>query len=118
MRDSDAGLSGIRIVERSWLAKLAAKKLNAPRVAMVLGRTIHLSGVSRAQFLHHPAWVAHELAHVEQFRRYGTPRFVLLYLLESLLRGYHDNRFEVEARKAEHLDRAFQEACEEAGRPA
>jgi len=66
---------------------------------MVLGRTVHLSGASEAQFLSNPTWVAHELVHVAQFQRYGTARFLLLYLLESARRGYHLNRFEVEARE-------------------
>jgi len=68
---------------------------------MVLGCTVHLSGASEAQFLSNPTWVAHELAHVAQFRQYGTLRFAVLYLLESARRGYHLNRFEVEARRAE-----------------
>ncbi len=91
----------VRIVERSWLAWIAGRRLRANRVAMVLGRTIHLSGLTREEFLARPRWVAHELAHVEQYRRYGTARFVLLYLLESLRRGYRHNRFEEEARAAE-----------------
>jgi len=89
----------VRITERSPLAWVAKRVLSAPSAAMVLGRTVHLSGVSRAQFLRSPTWVAHELAHVAQFQRYGTVRFLLLYLLESARRGYHLNRFEVEARE-------------------
>jgi hypothetical protein len=38
---------------------------------------------------------------VEQFRRHGFFKFLFLYLWESLRHGYHDNRFEVEARAAE-----------------
>ena len=37
----------------------------------------------------------HEVAHVHQFQRING--FPALYLWESLRRGYHANRFEVEA---------------------
>ena len=49
--------------------------------------------------------LAHELAHVDQWRRHGW-RFAIAYLAESLRarrsgkRWYHDNRFEAEARTA------------------
>jgi hypothetical protein len=46
-------------------------------------------------------WLLHELKHVEQYQRYGAIRFILLYLYETVRRGYHNNRFEVEAREAE-----------------
>lgn len=54
--------------------------------------------------------LAHELAHVRQWRRYGA-RFPLVYLRASLRAGaaggdwYRDNRFEREANAAEHLPR-------------
>lgn len=89
------------IKENSWVARLAAKKLGAPRVAMVIGNTIHLHNASRDFFLSHERWVRHELAHVAQFRKYGFFRFIGLYLWESLRKGYYQNRFEVEAREAE-----------------
>lgn len=49
-------------------------------------------------------WVRHELAHIEQFRRYGLIRFIFLYLWESVRHGYYNNRFEKEAREAEHTE--------------
>ncbi|SMB83349.1 hypothetical protein SAMN00790413_04378 [Deinococcus hopiensis KR-140] len=61
---------------------------------MVLGRTVDLRGASEAQV-----------------RRYGTARFLLLYLLESARRGSHLHRSEVEARKtAQALLTRFAEA--------
>ena len=39
----------------------------------------------------------HELRHVHQFQ--GSSAFPILYLWESLRRGYHDNRYEADARK-------------------
>lgn len=91
----------ISIKENSWLARLAAAKLRSPQVAMVLGSTIHLYGTRSVDFLKDQAWVCHELKHVQQFRQFGFTGFLLRYLLESVRKGYHNNRFECEARKAE-----------------
>jgi hypothetical protein len=43
--------------------------------------------------------VAHELAHVRQWR--ADPLFPVRYTLETLRRGYRQNRYEKEARAAE-----------------
>lgn len=91
----------IRIKEDTLFAKLAARKLGSKRIAAVLGNTIHLWNISRNDFMQDTAWVVHEVEHVRQFHRYGFVRFSLLYLWESARRGYHNNRFEVEARVAE-----------------
>ena len=61
----------LKIKEGSLLARVARLVLKSPNVAMVLGKTIHLSGVSRDAFLQNKPWVAHELCHVRQFRHYG-----------------------------------------------
>ena len=50
---------------RTWvnspLARVARFVLGGnARVAMVIGRTVHLSGATRAEFLAEPEWVAHE----------------------------------------------------------
>ena len=90
----------ISIRENSFFARLAARKLQASQVAMVLGRTIHLYGCSRQDFLSDRSWVCHELKHIQQFQRYGRIRFVLLYLLETIRHGYYNNKFEIEAREA------------------
>ena len=39
----------------------------------------------------------HEIRHVQQFQ--ASSSFPLLYIWESLRRGYHANRFEVDARR-------------------
>jgi hypothetical protein len=90
----------LKIIERSLFARIARMVLKTPDVAMVLGKTIHLSGVSREAFLQNKPWVAHELCHVRQFQEHGYFRFLALYLLESMKRGYYHNKFEVEARLA------------------
>lgn len=95
-----------RIVEHSPWARLARWKLGQPNVAMVLGRTIHLSGVSREEFLREPSWVAHEMCHIRQVQERGLLRFLWQYLVESARVGYYANRFEVEAREAGARDAA------------
>lgn len=91
------------IKERSWIAKLAAWKLGAGKVAIVVNRTIHLHNTSRQEFLQNKKWLLHELKHLEQFRRYGFFRFIFLYLYESARHGYTNNKFEIEARAAEDI---------------
>lgn len=90
-----------RIKEKSFLALLAAKKLNVKKVAMVIGKTIHLYNTSTEDFLNNQRWVKHELAHIEQYKKHGLLKFLFLYLLYSMKYGYYNNPFEVEARKAE-----------------
>ena len=83
------------------MAKIAARKLKANQVAMVLGRTIHLHNTSRQEFLSNQKWLRHEIAHVRQYKQLGRLQFLFLYLLESFNKGYENNRFEVEARQQE-----------------
>jgi hypothetical protein len=83
----------------AWVASLFFK---GRPTAMVLGRTIHLSGVSSEEFLQDRRWVLHELEHIRQFKEYGFFSFLFLYFVESLRNGYYNNRFEIEARKAEN----------------
>jgi hypothetical protein len=92
-----------RIRENSFVAKIAAKKLRCRQVALVLGKTIHLYNTTREEFLANPEWLMHELEHVRQFRQYGFAGFIVRYLVETLRKGYWNNRFEVEARAAERL---------------
>ena len=91
------------IKENSWLAKIAAKKLSSKNVAMALGSSIHLYGVTKADFLADEKWLKHELCHIKQFKQYGYFNLVVRYLWESLRKGYYNNRFEMEARNAEAL---------------
>lgn len=91
------------IKENSWIAKIAAKKLHAENVAIVLGKTIHLYHVSKQDFLKNEKWVKHEMCHLQQFKKYGFFSFICKYLWESLKVGYRKNKFEAEARNAENL---------------
>jgi len=91
----------VRIKENSWVAKLSAKQLGSKKVAVVVGKTIHLFNTSREEFLKDEKWVCHELAHVQQFEKYGVVKFLALYLLESMKKGYRMNRYELEAKSQE-----------------
>ncbi|WP_299826386.1 hypothetical protein [uncultured Pontibacter sp.] len=87
-----------KIVEHSLFARIARVVLKSSNVAMVLGKTIYLSGVSRDDFMKDNGWVAHELCHIRQFKEHGFFRFLWLYLAESWRVGYYNNKYEVEAR--------------------
>ncbi|WP_266203347.1 hypothetical protein [Pontibacter kalidii] len=87
-----------KVVERSFFARIARMVLKSSNVAMVLGKTIYLSGVSRDTFLKDEGWLAHELCHIRQFREHGFFWFLWLYLKESWRVGYYNNKYEVEAR--------------------
>lgn len=69
--------------------------------AITLWRTIFLGARTRLD----PQLLLHEMRHVEQFASSAT--FPLQYVWESVRRGYHRNRFEVDAvRHAAHRVRS------------
>ncbi|WP_174446978.1 DUF4157 domain-containing protein [Flavihumibacter petaseus] len=90
-----------RIRENSFWARVAAKWLRSEKMAMVLGKTIHLHNTTCEEFLGNRRWLRHELAHIRQFRQLGFLNFLWQYMVESFRVGYQKNRFEVEARAAE-----------------
>ena len=92
----------VKVKENSFVARIAAAKLNVDKVAIVIGRSIHLHHTSRHEFLNDHRWVCHELQHVQQYRQNGLLGFVVLYLVESVRKGYYENRFEAEARNNEN----------------
>jgi len=91
----------LNIRENSWIAKLAAKKIQSKNVAIVVGNTIHLYNVTKQQFLQNEKWVKHEVCHLQQFKKNGNFVFVFKYLWESIRHGYYNNKYETEARKPE-----------------
>lgn len=105
----------LRIKENSFFARIARRVLKSSNVAMVLGKTIHLSGVSQEEFLRNRSWVSHELCHVRQFQEHGYIRFLWRYLLESYRNGYYNNKFEVEAREAGTREIYYASAATNAG---
>ena len=94
-------MTEVKIKENSWLAKIAAHRLDSESMAMVVGKTIHLHNSTRQEFLRNKRWVRHEVAHVKQYLRLGVIRFIFFYLLETFNKGYEFNSFEVDARKME-----------------
>jgi len=80
---------------------MAAYKLNSDSVAMVIGKTIYLHNSTKDDFLNNQQWLRHEVAHVKQYLALGVLRFLALYLIETIKKGYQNNRFEVEARQKE-----------------
>ncbi len=94
-------MTKVKIKENSWLARIAAYKLNSDSVALVIGKTIHLHNSSKEEFLSNQRWVRHEVAHVKQYLELGLLPFLALYLLETFNKGYQNNRFEADARERE-----------------
>ena len=90
-----------KIRENSFIARIAAWKLKADSVAIVVGNTIHLHNTSRERFLANASWVKHELCHIQQYKTHGFFPFLYKYIRESIRSGYYNNKFEVEAREAE-----------------
>jgi len=93
----------VSIKEYSWIARIAAKKLKSSTVAIVIGNTIHLHNTTKSDFLLNERWVKHELCHIAQYKQYGTFNFIIMYLWETLKKGYYKNKFEEAARRAEIL---------------
>lgn len=91
----------VRIKEKSIFAKLAAYNLKAQKMALVIGKTIHLHNATREEFLSNKKWVRHEITHVKQYQQKGFIRFILSYLLETFNMSYEFNRYELEAIKNE-----------------
>ena len=91
----------LNIKENSWIAKLAAKKLQSKQVAIVVGSTIHLYHTTKEEFLQNEKWLKHEVCHLQQFKKHGKFIFTIKYAWESVLHGYYNNKYEVEARTAE-----------------
>lgn len=92
----------VKIREQSVLARIAAWKLHSGKMAITLGSTIYLHNTCRGQFLSNKSWLRHELEHVRQFQKYGLLKFIFMYLLESIRKGYRNNKWEVAARAAEN----------------
>jgi hypothetical protein len=97
----------IIIKEKSFIAYIAAKILQEKRMAVTIGRTIHLWNARKGDLIENKRWLRHELVHVQQFMRIGFVKFLFLYLWESLKNGYLQNKFEIEARAKENENISF-----------
>jgi aspartokinase len=92
----------ISIKENSWLAKCGAKVLKVNNVALTIGSTIYLHNASKEELILNKTWLSHELVHVKQYEQLGVIRFLILYLIECVLKGYYNNKYEIEARAKEN----------------
>lgn len=85
-------LAAIRLRRGGLPVRLAGWSLLQPSAAAItLWRTVFLGPTIRAD----AELLLHELRHVQQFQ--ASRVFPLMYLWESLRRGYHRNRFELDA---------------------
>lgn len=89
------------IKEKSWIAKLAAMKLQSDNCAIVFINTIYLHNISKQDILTTEHLLRHEVMHVHQWKRFGALLFLWKYITYSIKYGYFNNPLEVEARKAE-----------------
>ena len=101
----------VKIKENSIFARIAALNFKSRATAITIGKTIHLHNIKQNDFLGDRRWLRHELEHIMQFKQYGFFRFVLMYFVELIKKGYHDNKWEIAARAAEN-DLAFIEDFE------
>jgi hypothetical protein len=86
-----APIGHVRVIERSWFARLHGRAVATTR----RGR-IYLRG-SAADFWSNPPLMLHEYCHV--IRQWETGALTAVrYVVECLRHGYWNNRFEIEAR--------------------
>lgn len=87
-------LRGARYRRGGLPPRVGGWSLGTPTVAgITLWRTVWLA----AQTHWDEELLLHEIRHVHQFQ--ASASFPLCYIWESLRRGYHANRFEVDARR-------------------
>lgn len=91
----------VYVKEKSFIAKIGAKILGVNNVALTIGNTIYLHNATKDELLQNKTWLCHELVHVQQYKQLGVLKFLFIYLKESVTKGYHHNKFEVEAREKE-----------------
>jgi len=65
--------------------------------AITFGRHVFLSD----EVYNDKRCLAHEQVHVNQYKRYGFIKFLIVYVYNHFKYGYYNNPLEVEAREAE-----------------
>ena len=93
------GVHDVRVIEHSLFTRLHGRAIATTR-----RRRILLRGAA-ADFYLNPALMLHEYCHVLLQWEPGELT-TLRYVLEWLRRGYHHNRFEVQARKFAEQERS------------
>src|SRR5258706_12157360 len=92
----------VYIIQNSFIANLASIILRTVKMAVTIGNKIYLYNCDKQNFLSNKKWVCHELTHIIQYKRSGAVKFIFSYLLQSLINGYKNNKFEMEAREREN----------------
>lgn len=89
--------AGVTVRTGRWIPALGGffGRMGAPAAAVTLGRNVVVHPDVRLS----RRLLAHELEHVRQWD--ADVWFPLRYTVESLRRGYFDNRYELQARAAE-----------------
>lgn len=85
----------LRFVPAGRIWTFILRRLKVVAMVTPWGTCYHLGIAS-------PALRRHERVHWEQYRCHGRIWFVVLYLVETFRNGFRNNRFEVEARRAEN----------------
>lgn len=84
----------VKVVHGSWIARLIIPHM----AAITIWNRIYV----RSSVPINERLIRHEVCHVQQWHRLGPLRFISSYLWQSLLHGYRNNKFEIEAREAEN----------------
>jgi hypothetical protein len=87
--------------DRAWVA--LARRVGVDYDGEFAGRTSG-HGIELQPRMHSRALLAHELTHVAQYERVGTPALLRQYFTELLVVGYERSPIEVEARANERAD--------------
>jgi hypothetical protein len=87
--------------DRAFL--LLARRLGIDIEAEQAGRTAGHGIELKRRFARSPRVLAHELTHVTQYERLGTPALVRDYLTQLLMVGYERAPIEMQARANEHI---------------
>jgi hypothetical protein len=87
--------------DRAWVA--LAQRLGVDYDGEFAGRTSG-HGIELAPRMRSRSLMAHELTHVAQYERLGTPALLRQYFTELLVVGYERSPIEAEARASERID--------------
>lgn len=95
---SACALSGpVQIREANAIVKFAGLFTgDGGAVAVTIGNTVYVL----PEFRNDNEVICHELVHIAQKNRVGRFKFHLYYLWETILSGYKNNKYEVEARES------------------
>lgn len=92
----------VRLKTDTLVSKIASTIMRPAKgraLATAIGKTIHLHNITPEDFINNKTFLRHELQHIIQAQT--TKGFRAKYVIETIRRGYYNNRYEVEARAME-----------------